>query len=212
MHDAPTAWLYRHRGATVVPFVALLLIDAHPTLDRWLLGLPLVAAGELLRLWAAAHIGDHSRGRTMRAPRLVTTGPYARMRHPLYAGNALVTGGLLVIGRAFEPWLAVAFGAAFLVQYALFIRREEALQAAADPAAWSDYAAQVPAVGWGSGVGAGAPHNARAGAPNSTRIGVEPPTGSPSWRAALRLEWSTLRTVLALLAALAVLGAWRGSP
>jgi protein-S-isoprenylcysteine O-methyltransferase Ste14 len=191
MLDALTAWLYRHRGATAVPFVALLLMDANPTPNRWLLGLPLVAAGELLRLWAAGHIGDHSRGRTMRSPRLVTSGPYARMRHPLYVGNALATAGLLVVGRAFEPGLALGFGAAFLTQYALFIRREEALQADAAPAEWADYAARVPAVGW------------------AARVARSAGGGAVDWRRALRLEWPTLRTILALLAALLVLGAIR---
>lgn len=191
MLDTLTAWLYRHRGATAAPFALALLVGAHPTPERWMLGFPLVVAGELLRLWAAAHIGDHSRGRTMRAPRLVTTGPYARMRHPLYAGNALVTAGLLVIARALEPWLALGFGAGFLVQYALFIRREEALQAATTPDEWASYVARVPAIGWGGRD------------PQSVR------RDTVDWRRGFRLEWPTLRTILVLLALLLAIGVYR---
>lgn len=51
-------------------------------------GLVLVVAGEGLRLWAAGHL--------YKTRELVTSGPYAWIRHPLYAGTLLVGSGFLV--------------------------------------------------------------------------------------------------------------------
>jgi protein-S-isoprenylcysteine O-methyltransferase Ste14 len=173
-------WLYRHRGSTAVPFAIVAVVGADPTVFSILVGGFLIALGESLRLKAAATIGPHSRGLSLRAPELVMTGPYAFLRHPLYMGNLIVSTGVLVLSRSFLPWLPLVFGPAFLIQYTLFVRREERFLAERFGAAWVNYAARVPAFVGGSA------WRALAGA-------------VPLDRDTLRLEWPTLRTILGLL-------------
>ena len=184
------AWLYRHRGATAVPLALFAVWAARPTPITLLIGALLCAAGEWLRVSALRHVGAHTRGRTLRAPRLATTGPYARLRHPLYAGNALACAGLLVASQAGWPLFPALFAVLFAGQYALFIRREERFLAAEFGDAWRRYAARVPALGWAAGQ-ASAPAGGGAAAP----LGLGP---------ALRLEASTLRTVVILLLLIAL--------
>jgi hypothetical protein len=182
--DRITDWLYRRRGETAAPLALALVLLARPTAERLAVGLPIVALGEALRLWAASHIGDHARGRRFRAPGPATRargGPYRVLKHPLYAGNLVVCLGLLVAGRAGEPWFPALFLAAFCVQYSLFMRRETALMAAAEASG-----------------GSGPPTPARLLPVFSHR--------------GLALEWPTLRTVLVLSLILVGLHWWRTGP
>jgi len=65
---------------------ALCLWLAEPTPDRLLAGGLVVALGAGLRAWGAGHL--------VKTDRLVVSGPYAYLRHPLYAGTLLVAAGL----------------------------------------------------------------------------------------------------------------------
>jgi hypothetical protein len=77
---------------------ALLIWHAHPTLSGIGVGLSLVVAGEGLRFWSAGHL--------IKNQRLTVSGPYAHLRHPLYAGTMLVGVGLLWMGGGTAaPWL-----------------------------------------------------------------------------------------------------------
>jgi protein-S-isoprenylcysteine O-methyltransferase Ste14 len=103
--------------------------------------------GLALYLWGAKTLG------TMYKPssafgvqlnvghKLITYGPFALVRHPLYLGLQVVAiGGLLVYGN----WTFVFIAVNFL---ALFIRarREEQALAAEFGKEWEMYASQVPA-------------------------------------------------------------------
>ena len=72
--------------------------------------------------------------------RLVTTGPYAHLRHPLYSGLMLFGLGC-AIGWA-TPWHWLALAGLFVVLHAK-ARREEALLAARFPD-YAAYAARTP--------------------------------------------------------------------
>jgi protein-S-isoprenylcysteine O-methyltransferase Ste14 len=76
------------------------------------------------------------------ATALVTTGPFALSRNPIYLGNTLLIAGA---GLAFNgPWLLpMAILGAWLVS-SLAIRREEAHLAARFGAAWAAYAQRTP--------------------------------------------------------------------
>ncbi len=87
-------------------------------------GLTLFVAGLLLRAWAAAHAGRHTRSARVEAERLVTTGPYAHVRNPIYLGTILLAlGTVLSLGNRL---LAMAGGVILVGLYANLIPAEEA--------------------------------------------------------------------------------------
>lgn len=66
------------------------------------LGLAMTCAGIALAIWARYHIGEYWSARvTLKYDhKLIQTGPYVRMRHPIYSGLLLAWAGTaLAIGR-----------------------------------------------------------------------------------------------------------------
>jgi protein-S-isoprenylcysteine O-methyltransferase Ste14 len=102
-----------------VPFGFLLLIAfgwfSQPSIRSMLVGLPVSVLGLLLRGWATGHLAKDRQ--------LATTGPYAYIRNPLYAGTALAALGIVIASRSI--WLALIFAAAFLLVYLPAIELEE---------------------------------------------------------------------------------------
>lgn len=76
------------------------------------------------------------------ATALVTSGPFAISRNPIYLGNTLVLIGLGVTLE--NVWFLPAAMAAAWAVTVLAIRREEAHLAARFGATWDDYAGRVP--------------------------------------------------------------------
>jgi protein-S-isoprenylcysteine O-methyltransferase Ste14 len=76
------------------------------------------------------------------ATALVTSGPFALSRNPIYLGNTLVlTGAGVLFGSL---WLLLATAAAVLAVTVLAIRREEAHLAARFGDAWTAYTRRTP--------------------------------------------------------------------
>lgn len=138
-------WLFKHRTAVPVP-LALVLVAARPEAPAspwWLwAGIALVAAGELVRLWAVRHIGVISRTRSDRLGPLISTGPFALVRNPLYLGNVSVWTGFALSARL--PWLAVVVALVFGLEYHAIVRWEEQLLEDRLGDAYRRYAASVP--------------------------------------------------------------------
>ncbi len=112
-------------------------------LARWL-GWALIVVGFGLVFWAIAAL--RRRGTNIlpnrAAGRLVTDGPFAFTRNPIYLGNTIAIVGLGV--AASSAWFIVAaLFAAKLVEI-LAIRREEAHLALRFGSEWVDYAARTP--------------------------------------------------------------------
>lgn len=107
-------------------------------------GWALVAAGAVLMAWAA---GTMARARTTVIPheqpsRLVTAGPFAVTRNPIYLADVLVLTGLCLVFGA--PLAALPLAAGFVaVISARFIQPEEARLAAAFPEAFAAYRRRV---------------------------------------------------------------------
>lgn len=103
-------------------------------------GSALVVLGTLLRTWGAGHL--------VKNDRLTTTGPYAYLRHPLYAGTLLIGSGFALIAGGVLSWLLLAI----LVPW-FFLRyfpRKERIECARLEARYGDaytqYRATVPAL------------------------------------------------------------------
>ena len=102
-----------------VPFGFLLLVTfawlSQPTPESILWGLPFCALGLSIRAWAAGHLAKNRE--------LATSGPYAYIRNPLYAGTLIAAAGIVVAAR--DLALAVVFAAIFLLVYLPVIELEE---------------------------------------------------------------------------------------
>lgn len=106
-----------------------------PTAVSLLAGLPVSLAGLLLRGWAAGHLAKNER--------LAMSGPYARLRNPLYVGTLLTAAGLVLASR---QWLlAGLFAAVFLLVYLPVIELEEQHLRKLFPE-YAEYAERVPAL------------------------------------------------------------------
>lgn len=105
----------------------------------WLLAILLCAAGVALRSWAVCHC-NYGQGRKKC---LVTTGPYAYIRNPLYVGNLAILAGATIASEL--AWLLPASLIwAFLV-YNAAIRHEESRLEAKYGEAFLRYRKTVPA-------------------------------------------------------------------
>jgi protein-S-isoprenylcysteine O-methyltransferase Ste14 len=93
----------------------------------WPLGIALILAGESMRIWAMRHIGRSARTRKDKARKLVTSGPYAHTRNPLYVGNHLTLAGFCVLSELLW-FLPVALGLTFVFYSCIVIYEEELLK------------------------------------------------------------------------------------
>jgi protein-S-isoprenylcysteine O-methyltransferase Ste14 len=112
-------------------------------LARLSAGLLLVIAGQALRYRAAGYIPKY-RTEVIGAPVLVTWGPYAYIRNPLYTGNAIMGLGWALMLSLF--WVPV-FALLFVVLYCMIIiPAEEEFLGQKFGNSYSDYRANVPAL------------------------------------------------------------------
>jgi protein-S-isoprenylcysteine O-methyltransferase Ste14 len=129
-------WLFKRRSYVPVALLPLLAAgiaaNAHPLpmgRERAWEGLCFLVSmlGVAVRAWTIGIAPLGTSGRNLgkqRALKLSTTGPYSLVRNPLYVGNALMWGGVVMYARS--PWLAVAVGLAFWLVYERIIYAEEA--------------------------------------------------------------------------------------
>jgi protein-S-isoprenylcysteine O-methyltransferase Ste14 len=96
------------------------------TYDLRVAGIILIWIGIAIALWARWHLGQYWSGRITikEGHKLIRTGPYARLRHPIYTGLVLAaTGTAMEIDR----WRGVAAVCIILLGFCIKARREEAL-------------------------------------------------------------------------------------
>ena len=115
--------IFFYRGYLQGLFIALLVsyvwfFPVHSLLGGRLdtfadvVGIGSLVLGAILRMWAVSHPGRHTRSRTIKAPSLITAGPYACVRNPIYLANFLIGLGLVVLAEAivWVPFYFILFG------------------------------------------------------------------------------------------------------
>ena len=105
-----------------------------PRPARWLLGLPLLLAGEASACGPPGHIE--------KTKCLATGGPYAHSRNPLYVGSLLIALGVAV--ACASPWVVLAVAVYFAAFYPSVMREEAAFLARKFPREYAEWAAGVP--------------------------------------------------------------------
>ena len=102
--------------------VLLLVVAGRPTRAGVFVGAFFIVAGEALRVWAAGHL--------VKNERLVTSGPYAYVRNPLYLGRLFIFSGLCVMSglpHGLSFWVLAAGCAVF---FGYYLKRKERVEPA----------------------------------------------------------------------------------
>ncbi len=106
-----------------------------------IVGIVMIWAGIGLVLWARRHLGRFwtSRVTIKNDHELIRTGPYARVRHPIYSGLLLAVAGT---GLVTSEWRGVAAFCLILIAFTYKLRKEEALLTRQFGDAYEDYLKQ----------------------------------------------------------------------
>ena len=108
-----------------------------PSLSGLVAGSLLIAAGEVVRLWAAGNLDE-------KRSRLTQTGPYGLLRHPLYLGSSLVGLGFCAASGLWWSWPVLSV--VFAVFYIPSIILENRYLARKHGASFEAYRKEVPAL------------------------------------------------------------------
>ena len=137
--------LFRYRSYTPLPFLLVMFVFAHSTPQSLIIGFLFVLAGESIRLWGVSIIGSETRTTgSAGGTHLITTGPFAHVRNPLYLGNILLYVGLGIMSNALVPWLTVAAVVFFFIQYSLIVTLEEEYLSRTFGSQFEEYVHEVP--------------------------------------------------------------------
>jgi protein-S-isoprenylcysteine O-methyltransferase Ste14 len=145
------AFVFARRGELLaVPAVVLALLG-RPSAFSIAAGLPLAFVGEAVRAWAVGYSGVTTRGDAVTAPALVTAGPYAYVRNPLYVGNFITALGFAVAftggnGAAVRTALVGGALGTMLGVYSIVVPHEERYLRETFGAEFDEYVAAVPPV------------------------------------------------------------------
>ena len=101
-----------------------------------------VLLGLALRAWAGGCAGAHTRNATIEAPRLVTGGPFAYVRNPIYLASIVL--GLGMVGLLGDSWMLALYAGVFVFLYTAIVPAEEAFLRKTFPEEFARYCANVP--------------------------------------------------------------------
>ncbi len=184
---------FNYRSYTPIPLLIALLILADPTPTTYAAGLVLVILGEVIRTWAVRHAGGATRTTSgVGGAELITHGPFAYVRNPLYLGNFFLGTGLVVMAWAWMPWMLLVFWGLFFLQYGMIISLEEEYLSKTFGELYAEYRKQVPRV-----------------IPRLTPF-KKHDVQVMSWKRALRTERDTLMTYVLLSLAIYLRWKWLG--
>jgi len=119
--------LFKLRSFTPIPLFLIMFFchwwEWENDILVWSFSLLFVISGESLRLWALRYIGKFSRTRKGKGRVLITDGPYAHIRNPLYCGNLFILLGVTILSELI--WLIPIVIILFFLQYHCIILWEE---------------------------------------------------------------------------------------
>jgi protein-S-isoprenylcysteine O-methyltransferase Ste14 len=145
------AFVFRQRGALLAIPAVVLAACGKPSAFSIAAGLPLTFVGESIRMWAVGYSGVTTRGDHVMAPALVTAGPYAYVRNPLYVGNFLTATGFAIAftgknSPSVRAALIVASLTSMAAIYAVIVPHEEAFLQATFGSDFERYVDAVPRI------------------------------------------------------------------
>ena len=137
-------WLFKRRTWLPQPIILAIVLIPASRMPAALMaaGVLLVVLGEFIRLWGVSHIGVISRTRSDRLGPLVSTGPFALVRNPLYLGNLAIWAGFAISANLL--WLVPVIVVLVGLEYHAIVRWEETLLEARLGDSYRDYMRRVP--------------------------------------------------------------------
>jgi protein-S-isoprenylcysteine O-methyltransferase Ste14 len=118
--------IFKYRSYTPIPFLVVMIWFAEPTLPSMVLGFLMIVGGEAIRFWGVSIAGSETRTTgKVGGTYLITNGPFAYVRNPLYVGNIVMYAGVGVMSMALFPWLLAGAVLWFYFQYHMIVTREE---------------------------------------------------------------------------------------
>ncbi|MCX7833891.1 MAG: isoprenylcysteine carboxylmethyltransferase family protein [Ignavibacteria bacterium] len=119
-------FLFTNRSYTPIPFFFISIFFINPTYKSIIIGLILVVLGEIIRIWAVSYAGSETRATAeVTGSVLVTQGPFAIIRNPLYQANIIIYTGIGLMTNSLFPYLQIIGIVYFLFQYYCIILVEE---------------------------------------------------------------------------------------
>jgi len=119
-------FFFKYRSYTPLPLAVGILYFSSPNHAVLGVGTVLLILGEFIRIWSVQYAGGATRTTAVGAPFLCTSGPFSRVRNPLYIGNMMIyTSFVLIAGN---ENLLVMMGVTwtfFIVQYGMIVSLEE---------------------------------------------------------------------------------------
>jgi len=110
------------RVTSVYVLVGVMLWVARPSPLSVSIGFLFVAAGEVVRFWAAGHL--------RKTIELITSGPYRYTRNPLYLGRLLIFTGICIMALLpyYINWIVLGLG--YVVFFGYYLQRKERVEPA----------------------------------------------------------------------------------
>lgn len=91
-----------------------------PGREEWLAGLVLTAIGESVRVWAAGYL--------VKTKKLITGGPYAHVRNPLYLGRLLILTGVAIAAKMPHFANLAVLAAGYAIFFFYYLPRKERVE------------------------------------------------------------------------------------
>lgn len=135
--------LFRNRGWLPIPFLLVPLLAPGTISPRTIaVGLLLMVLGEWWRMWGVATAGTVTRRRSREVQKLVSHGPFAWSRNPLYVGNFLIWIGVIALSGVL--WFIPVAIVLFAVEYFYIVRYEEGVLETIFGKEYLEYKARTP--------------------------------------------------------------------
>jgi protein-S-isoprenylcysteine O-methyltransferase Ste14 len=117
--------LFKYRSYTPIIFLVIMVLFIIPNVYSLIFGFIISILGEIIRLWAVSYAGSETRTTSVGGTYLVTQGPFAFVRNPLYIGNITIYIGLGIMSFSLFPYLQIAGLIYFSFQYFFIVGLEE---------------------------------------------------------------------------------------
>lgn len=135
--------LFQWRDYIAIPILMVVLLAAHSSARTATVGTLLMIIGQTIRVYTVSFLGAEGATRDGQTNGIISHGPFALIRNPLYLGSlTIVLGVLIYAGAPIIGFIALVY---FLFQYHCIAKYEETLLLAKFGDEYQRYLERVPA-------------------------------------------------------------------